>query len=55
MSNILLEYWYLLPMLILVMIFRVFKPTIKGWFGEKTVALFLPKLPVHKERVCGEG
>lgn len=44
MLEILTRFWYLWLLVIIVKIYELFKPTIKGWFGEKVVALCLNTL-----------
>jgi Zn-finger domain associated with topoisomerase type I len=45
MFDLLINFWYLWVIVILIALYRLFKPAIKGWFGEKTVALCLKTLP----------
>jgi hypothetical protein len=45
MIKILFEVWYLWVLVLLAALYRLFKPAIKGWFGEKTIALYLNRLP----------
>jgi hypothetical protein len=40
--------WYLWVLLLVIIVFSVFKPIIKGFFGEKTIAAFLLTLPIDK-------
>lgn len=44
MLDILERFWYIWMLVLLAAIYRVFKPTIKGWFGEKKVARHLRRL-----------
>ena len=44
MFEILIRFWYIWLLVLLVAICRVFKPTIKGWVGEKKVARYLRRL-----------
>ncbi len=45
MLDILTRFWYLWLLILLAALYQLFKPTIKGWFGEKKVARYLRKLP----------
>ncbi len=45
MLDILMNFWYLWALVLLAAVYRAFKPTIKGWFGEKVVAGYLRRLP----------
>jgi len=45
MLNLIFDLWYLWALLILAGFFKIFKPVIKGWLGEKTIALYLKMLP----------
>jgi hypothetical protein len=38
------DYWILIPFLVLVLIYRIFKRRIKGFFGERGIALRLAQL-----------
>ena len=45
MFNILINFWYIWLLVLVTAVYRVFKPTIKGWFGEKMMAGYLSRLP----------
>ena len=45
MLDFLLNFWYIWLLVLLTAVYRVFTPTIKGWFGEKKVAGYLSRLP----------
>ena len=45
MIDFLKNTWYLWAIVLLVAVYRLFRPIVKGWFGEKTIALFLSRLP----------
>jgi len=45
MLDFFLSTWYLWVLVLLVAVLRLFQPVIKGWFGEKTVSVFLRSLP----------
>ena len=45
MLEIVLKFWYLWLLILLGAAFKLFKPTIKGWLGEKTVSAYLSMLP----------
>jgi len=42
---IFIDLWYLWALLIIIGVLSVFKPIIKGFFGEKTILAFLLTLP----------
>jgi len=46
--------WYLWVLVILVFIYRLFKPTIKGFMGEKTVSTLLSMLDSKKYRIIND-
>ena len=54
MIELILQFWYLWVLVLLIAIYRLFLPTIKGWFGEKTIALFLSRLPKSEYTVLGD-
>ncbi len=45
MFKFFLDTWYIWIFVILATVLRIFKPTIKGWIGEKKIALYLSTLP----------
>jgi hypothetical protein len=45
------DFWYIWVLIILVNVYRLFLPRIKGYFGEKSVALFLSRLDPAKYKV----
>jgi len=45
MLEFLASFWYLWLFVLLALLYRLFKPLIKGWFGEKTVLMYLRTLP----------
>lgn len=45
MLDIILKMWYLWVLILLAAVYRLFKPSIKGWLGEKTVSMYLERLP----------
>lgn len=45
MLDILINFWYIWLLVLVTAVYRVFKPTIKGWFGEKMMAGYLSRLP----------
>lgn len=49
--EILTKLWYLWFLMIIVSIYRLFKPRIKGYFGEKSVSLFISGLDELKYKV----
>lgn len=54
MFDILIRFWYLWLLILLAAIYRAFKPSIKGWFGEKTVAWYLRRLPPEEYTVLND-
>lgn len=44
MLDILTRFWYIWLLVLISAIYKVFMPTIKGWFGEKQVTWYLRKL-----------
>ncbi len=44
MLDVLMKFWYIWILVLVAAIYRVFKPTIKGWLGEKKVARYLHRL-----------
>lgn len=51
MANILQQFWYLWVLLAILAIYRLFRPQIKGWIGEKIIAFFLTHLPKEQYTV----
>lgn len=49
-----IHFWYLALLLILIAVIRIFKPKIKGFFGEKVVAICLSKLDKRKYKVIND-
>jgi RNase P subunit RPR2 len=53
--NMLTEYWHILAIIISIIILsiviKIFKPRIKGFFGEKSIAFFLSRLDSNKYKV----
>ncbi len=49
--NTFITSWYIWVLIILVFIYRLFLPKIKGLFGEKSVAFFLSRLDPDKYKV----
>jgi hypothetical protein len=47
----LIQFWYLWALIIVLEILKLFMPKIKGYFGEKSVALFLSRLNKNKYKV----
>jgi hypothetical protein len=45
MQDLFFQFWYLWLLVLLVTLYRWFKPSVKGWIGEKTVAAYLALLP----------
>lgn len=45
MVELLYEFWYLWLFILLLAIYNVFKPQIKGWMGEKIITIILSRLP----------
>lgn len=54
MKELILNLWFLWIVIILVAIYRLFKPTIKGWFGEKVISLYLSKLPKNEYKLIND-
>ena len=54
MFDLITNYWYLWLILLLAALFEIFKPTIKGWFGEEVIALYLRKLPPDEYTVLND-
>lgn len=46
--EVLVKFWYLVVLIIIAAILELFKPQIKGYFGEKSVGYFLSKLDKTK-------
>lgn len=51
LADVLTDYWYLWVLVLLIALYRLFLPVIKGWFGEKTVSLYLRALPKEEYTV----
>lgn len=49
--ELLTNFWYLWAMIVLGIIFQIFAPKIKGYFGEKSVSFFLSTLDESKYKV----
>lgn len=49
--DLLMNFWYLWVLIIVIGILDLFKPRIKGYFGEKSVEFFLSKLDKSKYKV----
>jgi len=49
-----MENWYLWVLIIIIIIYRVFAPQIKGFFGEKTVSTFLSTLDPTKYQIIND-
>lgn len=45
MLHLFIQLWYLWIFIFLAVLYSIFKPTIKGWLGEKTVSAYLRNLP----------
>jgi len=54
MVSIFLNFWYLWLLIILVFIYRLFKPKIKGVLGEKTISVILSRLDSNKYKVIND-
>ena len=54
MIELVSRFWYLWVFLLLLAAYRLFLPFIKGWFGEKTIALYLSRLPKNEYTVLGD-
>lgn len=54
MFEFLAKFWYLWVLVLLLAIYQLFLPVIKGWFGEKTVSLYLRALPQVEYTVLGD-
>lgn len=52
--EILVRFWFLWLLILLAALFQLFKPTIKGWFGEKTISLYLHRLPQDEYSVIND-
>jgi len=52
--DIIFKLWYLWLLLLLAALLNLFKPTIKGWFGEKTIAFYLHRLPQEEYTVIND-
>jgi len=50
----LLELWYLWLLVVIVFVYRLFKPKIKGVIGEKTISVFLSRLDPSKYKVIND-
>ena len=53
--KIIITTWYIWALIILGAIYQIFLPRIKGYFGEKSVALFLSRLNPDKYKVSTNG
>ena len=49
-----LELWYLWLLVLIVYVYRLFKPKIKGIIGEKTISVFLSRLDPTKYKVIND-
>jgi len=54
MLKVLLDFWYFWLLIFLIALLRLFKPIIKGWFGEKTITLYLRTLPKDQYTVIND-
>jgi len=45
MLDFIFQMWYLWVLVLLAAVFRIFKPSIKGWLGERAVSIYLEQLP----------
>ena len=54
MLDVILKLWYFWLLVLLAALYKLFKPTIKGWFGEKTIALFLHRLPKEEYTIIND-
>lgn len=54
MFEFLINIWYLWVLVIIVVLYKIFRPSIKGWFGEKTVALYLKALPKDEYNIVND-
>ena len=54
MINAFLQLWYLWLLVLIVFVYRLFKPKIKGIIGEKTISVFLSRLEPTKYKVIND-
>jgi len=54
MFELFMRLWYLWLLMLIAVSFRLFKPVIKGWLGEKTVSLYLHMLPQTEYAVMND-
>src|SRR5690554_6493192 len=53
-AKLFLSTWYLWVLIILVTIYRIFRPQIKGFIGEKIIAFVLKRLDKEKYTVIND-
>ncbi|MBC2724269.1 NERD domain-containing protein [Desulfosporosinus sp.] len=54
MTNAFLELWYLWLLVLVVFVYGLYKPKIKGIIGEKTISAFLTRLDPTKYKVIND-
>ncbi|MHB8076695.1 NERD domain-containing protein [Desulfosporosinus fructosivorans] len=54
MIKVFSELWYLCLLVVIVFVYRLFKPKIKGLIGEKTISVFLSRLDPTKYMVIND-
>jgi len=52
--SLLSSFWYLVLLIVLVLIFNLFRPKINGFLGEKSVSLILSRLDPTKYKILND-
>lgn len=54
MFDLIIRFWYFWLLLIILALLKLFRPVIKGWIGEKKIAVYLSMLPKTEYTVLND-